>query len=83
MYGQKEKENREHYIEWSCICRFDLIFLILDPQDELYDRRLSKHLVSLYYHQSDEERKGDELVSPVILKVYSLKYIYKLEITAG
>lgn len=39
-------------------CRFDLIFLILDPQDELYDRKLANHLVSLYFHsqeQSEEE----------------------------
>ena len=38
--------------------RFDLIFLMLDPQDETYDRRLGRHLVSLYYRtaeQSEEE----------------------------
>jgi DNA replication licensing factor MCM4 len=29
--------------------RFDLIFLILDPQSELFDKRLASHLVSLYY----------------------------------
>jgi DNA replication licensing factor MCM4 len=29
--------------------RFDLIFLILDQQDEVYDKRLARHLVSLYY----------------------------------
>merc|ERR1712106_852794 len=33
----------------TLLSRFDLIFLILDPQDELYDRRLARHLVSLYY----------------------------------
>lgn len=33
--------------------RFDLIFLILDPQDELYDRKLANHLVSLYFHAQD------------------------------
>lgn len=37
--------------------RFDLIFLVLDPQDEAFDRRLARHLVSLYYKttQRDEE----------------------------
>ena len=35
-------------------CRFDLIFLMLDPQDELYDRKLAKHLVSLYYQGADD-----------------------------
>ena len=43
-------------------CRFDLIFLILDPQDELFDRKLAKHLVSLYY-QSPEELEGEHMVS--------------------
>ena len=42
--------------------RFDLIFLMLDPQDEAYDRRLGKHLVSLY-HQTREEEQEEELVS--------------------
>ena len=32
----------------TLISRFDLIFLMLDPQDELFDRRLAQHLVSLY-----------------------------------
>lgn len=37
-----------------CSFRFDLIFLMLDPQDELFDRRLAKHLVSLYYQGADD-----------------------------
>lgn len=41
--------------------RFDLIFLILDPQDELYDRRLANHLVSLYFH-GKEQREEENLV---------------------
>ena len=43
--------------------RFDLIFLMLDPQDEMYDRRLASHLVSLYFHGADEEAEAN-LVSP-------------------
>lgn len=41
--------------------RFDLIFLILDPQDELYDRRLASHLVSLY-HLTEKEAEEEFLV---------------------
>ncbi|KAF5394908.1 DNA replication licensing factor MCM4 [Paragonimus heterotremus] len=33
----------------TLLSRFDLIFLILDPQDEVYDARLARHLVGLYY----------------------------------
>uniref|UniRef100_A0A2P2I4F0 DNA replication licensing factor MCM4 n=1 Tax=Hirondellea gigas TaxID=1518452 RepID=A0A2P2I4F0_9CRUS len=39
----------------TLLSRFDLIFLILDPQDELFDRRLARHLVSLYYRDGSEE----------------------------
>uniref|UniRef100_A0A915IQT9 MCM domain-containing protein n=1 Tax=Romanomermis culicivorax TaxID=13658 RepID=A0A915IQT9_ROMCU len=39
----------------TLLSRFDLIFLLVDPQDEYYDRRLAKHLVSLYYKSHEEE----------------------------
>lgn len=39
----------------TLLSRFDLIFLLLDPQNELFDRRLAKHLVSLYYKTREEE----------------------------
>ena len=45
--------------------RFDLIFLILDPQDEIFDRRLANHLVSLY-HQGKEESEDEHLVRMLI-----------------
>ena len=35
---------------------------MLDPQDEVYDRRLANHLVSLYY-RGDEEVESEHLVS--------------------
>lgn len=38
----------------TLMSRFDLIFLILDPQDELFDRKLATHLVSLYYKGAEE-----------------------------
>jgi len=42
----------------TLLSRFDLIFLMLDPQDELYDKRLARHLVSLYY-SADEEAESE------------------------
>ena len=41
-------------LEHTLLSRFDLIYLMLDPQDEDYDRRLARHLVSLYYKTEDE-----------------------------
>lgn len=54
----------------TLMSRFDLIFLMLDPQDEVYDRRLGRHLVSLYY-RSDENAK-DEQLDMSILRDYLL-----------
>jgi hypothetical protein len=34
---------------------------MLDPQNELYDRRLARHLVSLYFQSRDEE-DGEQMV---------------------
>ncbi|XP_067934575.1 DNA replication licensing factor mcm4-like [Watersipora subatra] len=44
----------------TLLSRFDLIFLMLDPQDETYDRRLANHLVSLYY-KSARDAQIEEL----------------------
>ncbi|XP_046842980.1 DNA replication licensing factor mcm4-like [Xenia sp. Carnegie-2017] len=52
----------------TLLSRFDLIFLMLDPQDEAYDRRLAKHLVSLYHLTPEEKEK--EFVDMSILKDY-------------
>uniref|UniRef100_X1Z8H6 DNA replication licensing factor MCM4 n=1 Tax=Capitella teleta TaxID=283909 RepID=X1Z8H6_CAPTE len=52
----------------TLLSRFDLIFLILDPQDEVFDRRLARHLVSLYYQ--DTQEKDQELLDMSILRDY-------------
>ncbi|XP_005096782.1 DNA replication licensing factor mcm4-A [Aplysia californica] len=52
----------------TLLSRFDLIFLILDPQDEMYDRRLASHLVSLYFRSHEEEEEANLDMS--ILKDY-------------
>ncbi|KAF4095643.1 DNA replication licensing factor MCM4 [Onychostoma macrolepis] len=52
----------------TLLSRFDLIFLMLDPQDEAYDRRLAHHLVSLYYQS--EEQIEEEYLDMSMLKDY-------------
>uniref|UniRef100_A0A671F9D2 DNA replication licensing factor MCM4 n=1 Tax=Rhinolophus ferrumequinum TaxID=59479 RepID=A0A671F9D2_RHIFE len=52
----------------TLLSRFDLIFLMLDPQDEAYDRRLAHHLVSLYYQS--EEQMEEEFMDMAVLKDY-------------
>ncbi|XP_065582979.1 DNA replication licensing factor MCM4-like [Artemia franciscana] len=41
----------------TLLSRFDLIFLMLDPQNDTYDRRLARHLVQLYYRSRDQEQE--------------------------
>jgi DNA replication licensing factor MCM4 len=55
----------------TLMSRFDLIFLILDPQDELFDKRLASHLVSLYYAGKMEDE--DALFVSFILKLLYLQ----------
>ncbi|KAG7202389.1 hypothetical protein KM043_018706 [Ampulex compressa] len=52
----------------TLMSRFDLIFLMLDPQNESFDRKLAKHLVSLYYKTDLEEE--DDIIDMSILRDY-------------
>ncbi|XP_043921162.1 DNA replication licensing factor MCM4 [Protopterus annectens] len=69
----------------TLLSRFDLIFLMLDPQDEAYDRRLAHHLVSLYYQS--EEQIEEEHLDMAVLKdyiAYARTYVHpKLSEEAG
>ena len=52
----------------TLMSRFDLIFLILDPEDESYDRRLATHLVSLYHTCDERIDHGNLALEMDILK---------------
>ncbi|ESN98874.1 hypothetical protein HELRODRAFT_67429 [Helobdella robusta] len=52
----------------TLLSRFDLIFLILDPQDEIFDRKLAYHLISLYYKSQDDQE--NEYMDMETLKDY-------------
>uniref|UniRef100_A0A9L0TB00 DNA replication licensing factor MCM4 n=1 Tax=Equus caballus TaxID=9796 RepID=A0A9L0TB00_HORSE len=52
----------------TLLSRFDLIFLMLDPQDEAYDRRLAHHLVALYYQS--QEQVEEVFMDMAVLKDY-------------
>jgi len=73
----------------TLLSRFDLIFLMLDPQDELYDKRLARHLVSLYYSALEEAESefmeldvlrdymayGKEHIAPVLNDAASVRLV--------
>jgi len=54
----------------TLMSRFDLIFLILDPEDELYDRRLATHLVSLYHLNDHQMGQSTNSLDMDLLKDY-------------
>ncbi|KAI5633222.1 MCM2/3/5 family domain-containing protein [Phthorimaea operculella] len=54
----------------TLMSRFDLIFLVLDPQDEVFDRRLASHLVSLYYKDFVDSQKDDDIVDMSLMRDY-------------
>uniref|UniRef100_A0A915Q7V6 DNA replication licensing factor MCM4 n=1 Tax=Setaria digitata TaxID=48799 RepID=A0A915Q7V6_9BILA len=52
----------------TLLSRFDLIFLLVDAQNELYDRRLANHLVSLYYKENNDNEC--EMLDLALLRDY-------------
>ncbi|CAG5104613.1 Oidioi.mRNA.OKI2018_I69.chr1.g1388.t1.cds [Oikopleura dioica] len=44
----------------TLMSRFDLIFLVLDPKDEAYDRKLAAHLFSLYHTDRKDVMNDDQ-----------------------
>ena len=44
----------------SLLSRFDLIYLMLDKHNEIDDRRLANHIVSLYGYEENNEEEKDE-----------------------
>ena len=52
----------------TLLSRFDLIFLILDPNNSAYDSKLAKYLISIYH--GDQETGGQELISNELMKDY-------------
>ncbi|XP_026321019.1 DNA replication licensing factor MCM4 isoform X2 [Hyposmocoma kahamanoa] len=54
----------------TLMSRFDLIFLVLDPQDEVFDRRLASHLVSLYYKDYTNSQDDQDIVDMSLMRDY-------------
>jgi len=57
----------------TLMSRFDLVFLILDPQDEQYDKKLASHLVRLYYNENEAQQREEEMFEMKHLRNY-IKY---------
>ena len=56
----------------SLLSRFDLIYLMLDPQMSSVDRQLSRHIISMYTRSGEKEkmREIDATIEPATLCAY-------------
>jgi len=54
----------------TLISRFDLIYLILDQPNQRLDRKLAKHLVSLYYSKEDRQAQEKEIIDQDTIMQY-------------
>ncbi|CAO1616067.1 unnamed protein product [Sympodiomycopsis kandeliae] len=54
----------------TLISRFDLVYLVLDKVDEAADRRLARHLVSLYLEDTPAHAAGSEIIPIETLTAY-------------
>lgn len=43
------------HLPHTLLSRFDLIFLVLDPESEEFDNRLGKHLVNFYLEGNNDD----------------------------
>jgi len=60
-YNPKKSVVENIKLPPTILSRFDLIYLVLDKQSVIGDRRLATHIVSLYGEQGDEEMTGQTL----------------------
>lgn len=63
----------------TLLSRFDLVYLILDRIDETADRRLARHLLSMYLDDKPQSASGgmEILVSPLLNIYFLITYIIK------
>lgn len=54
----------------TLLSRFDLVYLVLDRIDEMNDRRLARHLVSMYLEDTPESGSRNEILPIEFLTAY-------------
>ncbi|CAL6066450.1 DNA_replication licensing factor MCM4 [Hexamita inflata] len=65
-YNMKKTVLQNLNLEASLISRFDLIFLLLDQNDQEQDRRLANHLMSLYFVEESHDTISTDLLKRYI-----------------
>ena len=50
---------------------------MLDPQNEIFDRRLARHLISLYYVKKTDETEEDGVDKSIVSIIIKINYWFK------
>ncbi|GAU35335.1 hypothetical protein TSUD_337270 [Trifolium subterraneum] len=89
-YNRAKTVNENLKMSAALLSRFDLIFILLDKPDELLDKRVSEHIMSLHagsgqHLQASKKRRGDppsasQNVEVVDLSVRSGSLISRLKL---
>ena len=69
-YNSKKSVIENIKLPPTLISRFDLIYLMLDPHSEIYDRRLANHIISLYGDVTELQEESKKYLSKEILTAY-------------
>ncbi|CAD5211429.1 unnamed protein product [Bursaphelenchus xylophilus] len=69
-WDQKKTIIENINLPHTLLSRFDLIFLIIDPKTEEYDRRLARHLVNFYVNREDLEEEVHATLDIALLRDY-------------
>jgi len=69
-YNPKKSVIENIKLPPTLISRFDLIYLMLDPHSEVYDRRLASHILSLYGDVSELQEIEKKYISKELMTAY-------------
>ncbi|XP_023744947.1 probable DNA helicase MCM8 [Lactuca sativa] len=62
-YNRAKTVNENLKINSALLSRFDLVFILLDKPDELHDKRVSEHIMSLHVANGDHSQTMNKLTS--------------------
>ncbi len=69
-YNPKKSVVQNIKLPPTLLSRFDLIYLMLDPHSEIYDRRLASHIISLYGDVSEIQEMDKKYLSKELFSAY-------------
>lgn len=85
-WNKKKNIIENVHLPHTLLSRFDLIFLVLDPDDEEYDYRLAQHLVNFYLEADLEAQRQQQLDMDFLrcesFNLFFLSETEKIEITS-